>query len=124
MKALGRKSEPCHDYDDDDDDDGDRQPHPPQRSAIITGFNYLKKELSILSPLRHPCVIELLGISMEPLGLILELAPRSSLKSVIKEFEGANNHLQPAAIQAVTIQVHTHTCTCTHVHVHVHVHVC
>ena len=45
-----------------------REPLPIQRSAIISGFNNLKKELSILSPLRHPHVIQLFGVSARPLG--------------------------------------------------------
>lgn len=49
---------------------GEREPAPIQRSAIISGFSNLKKELSILSPLRHPNIIEFYGISEKPLGMI------------------------------------------------------
>ena len=79
----------------------------PQRHQIITGFNNLKKELSILSPLRHENIVELIGVTLTPLGLVLELAPRGSLRSILKEFAFASQRLQPAAIQAVIIQVRT-----------------
>ncbi|XP_019849257.1 PREDICTED: leucine-rich repeat serine/threonine-protein kinase 1-like [Amphimedon queenslandica] len=121
IKALGNKGE---DLDDDDDEDisldeeeerpgGDdeydgenaREPPPIQRSAIISGFNNLKKELSILSPLRHPYIIQLFGVSARPLGLVLELAPKGSLKSLLKEYSEAQTHIQSSAMQAVTLQI-------------------
>lgn len=77
----------------------------PQRHQVITGFNNLKKELSILSPLHHANIVELLGVTLTPLGLVLELAPRGNLRNILKEFSRDQARLQPAAIQAVIIQV-------------------
>ena len=76
IKAVGHKSERneeealSEDPDEDEGHDGEREPAPIQRSAIISGFTNLKKELSILSPLRHPNIIEFYGISEKPLGMI------------------------------------------------------
>ena len=84
---------------------GVRSQSHPQRHQIITGFNNLKKELSILSPLRHEHIVELIGVTLTPLGLVLELAPRGSLRSILKQFAEVQSRLQPAAIQAVIIQV-------------------
>ena len=106
IKAL-TKSHLKEDMDDDDEDREERsrsQSHP-QRHQIITGFNNLKKELSILSPLHHENIVELIGVTLTPLGLVLELAPRGSLRSILKEFAITSTRLQPAAIQAVIIQV-------------------
>ncbi len=43
----------------------------------------MKKELSILSSLRHEHVIKLFGVMFRPLGLVLELSPRGSLKKML-----------------------------------------
>ena len=55
-----------NDGDQEDEDEGSR-PAPLQRSAVISGFNNLKKELSILSPLRHPSIVQLYGVATKPL---------------------------------------------------------
>ena len=118
MKALGRKLDLETDdtYSDDEDEHGAHiggggvRPRPMDRAAIISGFNNLKKELSILSPLRHSNVVELFGVSVKPLGLVLELAPKGDLKSVLKEYKESQNHIQPAAIQSAVIQVSIAAC--------------
>ena len=117
---LRSQIDPLHEYvaikaltkdikeDVDDDEQGEGRPRSqshPQRHQIITGFNNLKKELSILSPLHHENIVELIGVTLTPLGLVLELAPRGSLRSMLKEFAAEGCRLQPAAIQAVIIQV-------------------
>ena len=75
------------------------------RAALISGFNNLKKELSILSPLKHTNVVQLFGVSIKPLGLVLELAVKGDLKSVLKTYKEAQNHIQPPAVQCVVNQV-------------------
>ena len=117
IKALGRKPEDdLEDLLSDEEDKaggegGAKGPAPMNRGNIVQGFNNLKKELSILSPLRHPNIVQLFGVSVEPLGLVLELAPKGDLKAILKEYKEAQNHLQPAAIQAVVRQV----CVCVSV---------
>ena len=110
VKALGRKPE--HDNEDifDEDDEhgggvGGARPKPMNRAALISGFNNLKKELSILSPLKHTNIVQLFGVSVKPLGLVLELATKGDLKSVLKSYKEAQNHIQPPAIQCVVQQV-------------------
>ena len=63
------------------------------RRSIIDGFGGVKKELSILFPLKHPHIIQLHGVMMRPLGLILELAPLRSLKSILYDYAEACAHL-------------------------------
>lgn len=117
IKALGRKPE--HDdepFEDDDDQQqgvdaggGPARPKHMNRGALISGFNNLKKELAILSPLKHTNVVQLFGVSIKPLGLVLELAVKGDLKSVLKSYKEAQNHIQPPAIQCVVSQVHRYT---------------
>ena len=75
------------------------------RRSIIDGFGSVKKELSILSPLKHPHIIQLHGVMMRPLGLILELAPLGSLKELLHDYAEAHAHLQISAIKQIVIQV-------------------
>ena len=75
------------------------------RRSIIDGFGSVKKELSILSPLKHPHIIQLHGVMMRPLGLILELAPLGSLKDILRDYAEAHAHLHISVTKQVVIQV-------------------
>ena len=75
------------------------------RRSIIDGFGGVKKELSILSPLKHPHIIQLHGVMMRPLGLILELAPQGSIKTILQNYAEAHAHLHISVIKQVVIQV-------------------
>ena len=76
------------------------------RRSIINGFAIVKKELSLLSRLKHPHIIQLHGVIMRPLGLILELAPLGSLKNILHNYAEAHTHLHISVIKQVMIQVH------------------
>ena len=78
------------------------------RRSIIDGFGGVKKELSILSPLKHPHIIQLHGVLMRPLGLILELAPLGSLKDILCDYAEAHAHLHISVTKQVVIQVHNY----------------
>lgn len=75
------------------------------RRSIIDGFGGVKKELSILSPLKHPHIIQLHGVMMRPLGLVLELAPQGSIKTILQNYAEAHAHLHISVIKQVVIQV-------------------
>ena len=81
-------------------------PRPPSRYSILTGFSNLKKELSILSPLKHDHVIRLHGVVLCPLGLILEHAPGGSLKKILEQYHDLQQYLHGNVVQAVILQVH------------------
>lgn len=78
---------------------------PPSRHSIVTGFTNVKKELSILFPLSHPHVVKLFGVMLRPLGLVLELAPKGSLKKILTRYQEVYARLQARAMQRVLIQV-------------------
>ena len=85
---------------------------PPTRHSIVEGFNNLKKELSILSPLKHPHVVKLIGVMLRPLGLVLELAPKKSLKNILSSYSDAQRHLNIGVMQATITQVCVCVCVC------------
>ena len=53
---------------------------PLSRHSIIEGFSNLKKELSILSPLKHPHIITLHGVMLRPLGELWQLGQRLKVR--------------------------------------------
>lgn len=81
--------------------------HPklPSRYSILIGFTNLKKELSLLSPLKNDHVIRLHGVVLCPLGLILEHAPGGSLKKTLERYHDMQQHLRGNVVQAVILQV-------------------
>ena len=79
---------------------------PPTRHSIVTGFTNVKKELSILSPLSHAHVVRLYGVMLRPMGLILEYAPRGSLKKILTHYQEVHSRLHARAMQRVLLQVH------------------
>ncbi|XP_070542862.1 leucine-rich repeat serine/threonine-protein kinase 1-like [Ptychodera flava] len=52
--------------------------------AAIQAFKELRSEVSLLSKLHHPCIVQLIGISLRPICFGLELAPMGSLQTIIQ----------------------------------------
>ena len=51
---------------------------------MCRAFSELRQEIVILSQLRHPCLVALVGVSVRPsLLVVLELAPLGSLRVVL-----------------------------------------
>uniref|UniRef100_A0A286XAK7 non-specific serine/threonine protein kinase n=1 Tax=Cavia porcellus TaxID=10141 RepID=A0A286XAK7_CAVPO len=51
----------------------------------MKNFSEFRQEASMLHALQHPCIVALVGISIHPLCFALELAPLSSLNTVLSE---------------------------------------
>ncbi|XP_026565039.1 leucine-rich repeat serine/threonine-protein kinase 1 isoform X1 [Pseudonaja textilis] len=51
----------------------------------MKSFSEFRQEASMLHSLQYPCVVSLIGISIHPLSLALELAPLGSLTTVLSE---------------------------------------
>lgn len=51
----------------------------------MKNFSDFRQEASMLHALQHPCIVSLIGISIHPLCFALELAPLSSLNTVLSE---------------------------------------
>lgn len=52
---------------------------------VVALLRELRQEAIVLSHLKHPCVVGLVGVSLRPLCLVMELAPKKSLNSVLDE---------------------------------------
>ena len=65
----------------------------------------VRAEVSILSHLNHPNVIEFVGVVLHPLCFILEWAPGGSLKSIIEKYRKVDARISPMALQNTAYQV-------------------
>jgi len=77
----------------------------PGRRSIVTGFENVKKELAILSPLAHTHVVRLFGVILRPIGMVLELAPKGSLKKLLNHYKDVHARFHVRAMQRVFLQV-------------------
>ena len=68
-------------------------------------FRSIRQELAILVPLKHPNIIDLLGIGLSPLRLLVEFAPERSLDRILRSYKNAGRKLDPYTIQESIIQV-------------------
>ncbi|XP_058485313.1 leucine-rich repeat serine/threonine-protein kinase 1 [Solea solea] len=56
-----------------------------QSAEACRSFSEFRQESSILHSLQHPCIVSLVGISVHPLCIALQLAPLSSLNTVLQD---------------------------------------
>ena len=87
-------------------EDREMQTRAPTRHSIVEGFNHLKRELSILSSLKHPHIIALFGVMLQPLALVLEFAPQGSIKDKLKTYSESQSRIHVAVLQPLIVQVH------------------
>ncbi|KAH9505158.1 hypothetical protein Btru_058854, partial [Bulinus truncatus] len=67
-----------------------------EQRKISNAFCDVRKEVNVLSKLKHKCIVEFLGVCVKPqLLLVMELAPLGSLRSVLKN---ASEHNQDERI--------------------------
>lgn len=62
-------------------------------------------EARVMVQLRHPHILSLVGLTLQPLRLLVELAPMGDLKSCTKRFKKMHIKLSRKTIQTTLIQV-------------------
>lgn len=59
---------------------------------ISLAFSDVRREVSVLSKLKHKCIVAFVGVCVRPqLLLVLELAPLGSLRSTLKETQALDS---------------------------------
>ena len=71
-------------------------------------------EARVMVQLQHPHVLGLVGLTLQPLRLVVELAPMGDLKSCAKRFRRAGVRFSRKTIQTTLVQV-------SHVHVSLYI---
>ena len=62
-------------------------------------------EARVMVQLQHPHVLGLIGLTLQPLRLIVELAPMGDLKSCAKRFKRVGVRFNRKTIQTTLVQV-------------------
>ncbi len=65
----------------------------------------VRAEVSILHPLKHPHVIEFVGVVLQPLCFILEWAHCGSLHSILQKYRKVDARMGPLTLQQTAYQV-------------------
>ena len=65
----------------------------------------LEKELTFLTSLDHPNVLRCLGVVLDPLGAVLELAAHGSLRAVYLEFARVGQVIPAQVIHKTLLDV-------------------
>ena len=68
-------------------------------------YQNANSEGRIMASLRHPNILKLIGIALQPIRLLLEYAPLGSLKNVVNRYQDSDSRMNRYALQKVIIQV-------------------
>lgn len=80
-------------------------------SAILTEkkawktYKNASREARVMVQLQHPHILRLMGITLRPLRLLVELAPMGDMTSCIKKFKKATVRLRRTTIRTTLVQV-------------------
>jgi len=79
-----------------------------QRKSVqmaAKAYTVARQEIAILCSLRHENIVGMLGLSLRPLAIILELAPMGNLKEVLEQYRRHLNRLSAFIVQQVAVQI-------------------
>ena len=79
---------------------------PPQYAC--KAYTTARQELNILIHLKHSHIVPLVGISVNPLAIVLDLAPQGALDQRLKHYQRSGDKLTAKAIQQVVLQIARH----------------
>ena len=68
-------------------------------------YSIARQEIAILFSLKHENIVSIIGLSMRPLAIILELAPFGNLKEILSDYKRNLCFLQFTVIQQTSIQI-------------------
>ena len=68
-------------------------------------YDQIRNEVDFFCKLRHPNLVKMVGVNIKPICLMLELAPRGSLRRILKEYDKSSASLQPLTMKKCVQQV-------------------
>jgi hypothetical protein len=82
-----------------------------QSKHLLYAYREIRQEVSFLATLNNPFLTELCGVRTDPyMCLLLELAPKKSLHSMLKEYKECGLALEPLTLKITALQVHSVQC--------------
>ena len=78
-----------------------------QPKHLLHAYREIRQEVSFLATLKNPFLTELCGVRTTPyMCLLLELAPKKSLHSMLREYRECRLTLEPLTLKTTALQVH------------------
>lgn len=85
-----------------------------QPKHLLRAYREIRQEVSFLSNLEHQNLTKLLGVRTNPyMCLVLELAPKKSLRAILKEYKECLLTLEPLTLKNTALQVTL--CVCVNI---------
>ena len=73
---------------------------------LLHAYREIRQEVAILANLTHPNLTELYGVRTHPhMCLLLELAPKKSLRAMLKVYKECKVVMEPLTLKTSAIQV-------------------
>jgi hypothetical protein len=67
-------------------------------------YSTCRQELTVLSSLRHPNIVPLVGVCTQPLALVLDLAPKGALDHVLRNYRRSGARIGAYCFQSMVLQ--------------------
>jgi serine/threonine protein kinase len=68
-------------------------------------YTVARQEVAIISSLKHENIVSMIGLTLKPLAIILELAAMGNLKDILTDYKVNTSKLSPFVIQQVCVQI-------------------
>ena len=68
-------------------------------------YTVARQEIAILGNLSHAHIVSMLGLSVRPLAIVLELAPLGNLKEILDDYKKHVCPLRPLVVQQAAVQI-------------------
>ena len=68
-------------------------------------YQKASREARVMIQLRHPNIVNLIGVTLQPLRLLVELAPMGDIKHCIAKFQKASVRLRRTTLKETLLQV-------------------
>ena len=73
--------------------------------TITEQYSDNRRELNMIYGLDHPNIVKFYGITVHPVGFVMEWAAMGSLDDIIKRYQSQRQYICPNSVFAVTLQV-------------------
>ena len=73
--------------------------------SVLEQYCDNRRELNMIYGLKHPSVVKFYGITVHPIGFVMEWAAMGSLEDIIKQHQFQRQYICPDSVFAVTLQV-------------------
>lgn len=78
----------------------------PDEIALKT-HSEVRAEAALLKDLEHPNLVQFVGLSLKPLAIVLEWAPKKGMRKVLADYRKADARVSPSTLQETARQVGT-----------------